>query len=147
MKTCTICKKEKPLDEFNKKKTSRDGLQSICRDCNKKASREYYSRNKEHHQQVVYKAKAKYRKEREDRFWELLEGESCKDCGEEDSRVLEFDHLENKKANIATMLANGCAWDTIKKEIDKCDVVCANCHRIRTYERDNSWRHKRFLGV
>ena len=62
----------------------------------------------------------------------------CKDCGTRDFRVLEFDHLRDKKANIATLIAGGCSIKTIKEEMRKCEVVCANCHRIRTYERIRS---------
>jgi hypothetical protein len=56
----------------------------------------------------------------------------CKDCGEKDPIVLEFDHKvpELKEYNISNMM--GYSWDKIKTEIDKCDVVCANCHRRRT---------------
>jgi hypothetical protein len=33
------------------------------------------------------------------------------------------------------MIHDGFSWAAIKKEILKCEVVCANCHRIRTYDR------------
>jgi phenylalanyl-tRNA synthetase alpha subunit len=43
--------------------------------------------------------------------------------------------LKNKKYNVSRMIHDGFSWKAIKKEIEKCEVVCANCHRVRTYNR------------
>jgi hypothetical protein len=60
----------------------------------------------------------------------------CVDCGETDVIVLEFDHVRGKKRDsISRMLACGVSVATIDKEIAKCDVRCANCHRRKTHER------------
>lgn len=63
--------------------------------------------------------------------YKLLYG--CKDCGYKQHHVgLDFDHI------IGTKNFNVCLSKSIteaKKEIKKCEVVCANCHRIRTYNR------------
>ena len=62
----------------------------------------------------------------------------CKDCGFSTliyTDVMEFDHLDNKKHTISTMVSTGLSWENIMKEIKKCDSVCANCHRIRTQKR------------
>jgi mono/diheme cytochrome c family protein len=56
----------------------------------------------------------------------------CVDCGEPDIVVLEFDHLRDKVANISQMVGSGVRWERIAAEIEKCEVVCANCHRRRT---------------
>lgn len=62
----------------------------------------------------------------------------CLDCGNKDIRVFEFDHVRGiKKGNISTMIGQGCGLETIKKEILKCEIRCANCHRIKTIERRN----------
>lgn len=59
----------------------------------------------------------------------------CTDCGyNEDAWALEFDHLGNK-AFIISRHIQSYSWDKLKLEIDKCEVVCANCHRIRTKRR------------
>ena len=57
----------------------------------------------------------------------------CKDCGYKKYHfVLEFDHIKgNKKINIAFAKSINQA----KKEIKKCEVVCSNCHRIRSWKR------------
>lgn len=60
----------------------------------------------------------------------------CKDCSETDFRVMEFDHLgSDKVGNVADLVGSGWSWKAVLKEIEKCDPLCANCHRIRTYGR------------
>lgn len=66
----------------------------------------------------------------------IKEKSGCVDC---DTKypwyVLDFDHVRGKKvANIGQMLTY-FSVDDIMKEVAKCDVVCANCHRARTYNR------------
>lgn len=63
----------------------------------------------------------------------------CVDCGESDPLVLEFDHLRDKTFNIARAMPDR-GWDSILAEIEKCEVVCANCHRRRTLRRMNALR-------
>jgi len=60
----------------------------------------------------------------------------CVDCGETDFRVLDFDHVSDKKlANVSNMVWKPSPLATIKKEIAKCEVRCANDHRRVTYDR------------
>ena len=50
--------------------------------------------------------------------------------------VMEFDHREGTtKVGLVTKLAGHVGLMRLLLEIEKCDIVCANCHRIRTYER------------
>lgn len=58
----------------------------------------------------------------------------CVDCGETDPIVLEFDHIERKTkiAAVSEMVRLQRPWEVITKEIQKCEVRCANCHRKRT---------------
>lgn len=61
----------------------------------------------------------------------------CSDCGwREDARGLDWDHVRGTKtASIAVMIANGASFTDLLAEMEKCELVCANCHRIRTCER------------
>jgi hypothetical protein len=61
----------------------------------------------------------------------------CVDCGYNGHpEALDFDHVEdNKSAQVADLVS--CTFDRLFAEIEKCDVVCANCHRIRTELRRN----------
>ena len=72
-----------------------------------------------------------------DTITEYKKTQRCKDCGINDYRVLDFDHLpEHKKfKEVALMITNGYSLERIFEEINKCEVVCSNCHRIRTFER------------
>lgn len=72
---------------------------------------------------------------------DYLVGKSCKDCGMSNPICFEFDHVRGtKKARLSEMVSHGAAWATILKEIDKCEIVCANCHRIRTATRGGHYR-------
>lgn len=46
--------------------------------------------------------------------------------------TLQFHHLGNKKASVSALVAGGASWARIEAEIAKCEVLCANCHRLRT---------------
>lgn len=63
------------------------------------------------------------------------ESQGCTDCGITDSRVLDFDHLPEYKKDFVIAKGYSKSLEVIKAEVAKCEVVCANCHRIRTYER------------
>ena len=136
MKTCSKCRLDKPESEFGKKGS---GLQPWCRSCNAIRSRQYYSENKEKHRRVVIERNKKIKKENQQKFLEYLRTHPCVDCGVDDLVVLELDHLRDKEHNVTTMFS-GYSWNRILKEINKCEVVCANCHRRRTFTRCDSYR-------
>jgi hypothetical protein len=50
---------------------------------------------------------------------------------------MDFDHLDGdtKDFNIASFKVLGLSWHSVLLEIDKCELVCSNCHRIRTRDR------------
>ena len=63
----------------------------------------------------------------------------CVICGEADITVLEFDHCKgDKRGNIAELIGNGNSWQVVEEEIEKCQVLCANCHRRKT-AIDQQW--------
>lgn len=138
-KKCVICKKEKELLEFNKNKRKKDGLNNVCRECNKIASNKYYINNKEKAKKYALERAKTVRKETRKLYFNLLKNSECVDCGNNNPLVLEFDHKDgvDKYNTIGTLVGNGTTWKNIKKEIDKCDIRCANCHRIRTAKQLN----------
>lgn len=77
--------------------------------------------------------------ERRQRLNALKLAAGCADCGyNAHPAALQFDHLdgETKDGNLSKNLARSWAW--IEAEIAKCEVVCANCHAVRTAERGYS---------
>ncbi len=70
-----------------------------------------------------------------------LNSHPCVDCGETDWLVLQFDHVRGKKSFNISYRLGSYKWETIKAEIDKCDVRCANCHSIQTILRGNQLRY------
>lgn len=69
--------------------------------------------------------------DRRKRAIELLGGK-CSDCGS--MKRLEFDHVDpdTKSFPVAKAFA-GWAWSRIKEELDKCQLLCYNCHKVKTY--------------
>ena len=98
----------------------------------------------------VSRRNRKYRenanKKRQDFMAEYLVGKSCVDCGYNNIIALEFDHREpeEKSFTISKFLSKNHAseakMELLRKELEKCDVVCSNCHTIRTARTFGSWR-------
>jgi hypothetical protein len=100
-------------------------------------TRWHYQNNKEYYKKRARAHDTKTRKLVKELILSFLLEHPCVDCGEADPIVLEFDHRpdENKLFNIgaATSLSMGLA--SVRDEIAKCEVRCANCHRRITYKR------------
>lgn len=64
-----------------------------------------------------------------------LESHPCLDCGESNLMVLDFDHIRDKTIAVGEAVTRGWSTNKLLEEISKCEVRCANCHRIKTYER------------
>lgn len=132
-KQCYKCKKRKSLSSFNKNRYRKDGLQSNCRSCSNARSRQYYQENTEKHKKVIQIRNKKIIQQNRAFVLEVLLGNPCP-CGETDPAVLEFDHLRDKEYLIGTMMRNGCSVRRILSEMEKCQVLCANCHKRKTAE-------------
>lgn len=69
----------------------------------------------------------------------------CMDCGGTfPPECMDFDHLRDKVKNVSAMIYASRPWNEIEEEMSKCELVCANCHRIRTKRRagDNNDKGK-----
>lgn len=147
MKKCYTCQTFKDANQFSKNKSKNDGLNTICKECSKNRSKKYYSDNTEHHKRVIKK-----RKDENDDFvrfkiLEFLKKNPCIICGETNLMVLDFDHLGNKTKNVCDFIQNNSSWEIVKKEIDKCQVLCSNCHRIKTHTDLKSYKWKAMQGI
>jgi hypothetical protein len=76
--------------------------------------------------------------------WYLdLKRKPCTDCGETfDPYAMDWDHQVDKKESPATLMAKSRNREVILNEISKCELVCANCHRIRTYSQVPRWEYR-----
>jgi len=139
---CSKCGKQKPIKEFNWKYKSQGIRHPNCRDCTRKTTRDHYERNKEDYKKRAVEFTRKTRKSHCSQVVEYLKKHPCVDCGESDPVVLQFDHVRGKKKDcIGTMVSGAYSWQTIKDEIDKCEVRCANCHCRKT-AKERGWKYK-----
>ena len=109
------------------------------RPCRSAYGKEHYAANRERYIEQARVQKEQLRLERTLYLIEFFKANPCTDCGESDPVVLEFDHLRDKVFDIGTALIQK-KWQTILAEIEKCEVVCCNCHRRRTARRRGSVR-------
>lgn len=98
-------------------------------------------RNKEAEVRKAVQRKREHKVRNREHVLAHLRGHPCVDCGEGDVLVLEFDHLRDKDARINDCIRRAFSINRLQNEMDKCEVVCANCHRRRTYGRlENCYR-------
>ena len=95
---------------------------------NKKYHAEHYRNNK----QSIIKKNAVYKKAGIRRNQEFVNNykasQSCERCGESDPHCLLFHHLKDKEWNVGDMIGRAHSLEKIAKEIEKCIVLCFNCH-------------------
>lgn len=139
MKKCGSCYEVKELTEFYKNSAKKSGIGSYCKKCNTLWVRKRYLNKKEY-----YDTKNKEGRLRNQEFiYDYLLKNPCIDCGEKNPIVLEFDHLSDKKFTISYMVRSLHSISGIQKEIDKCVIRCANCHRIKTAKQAGWFKYNR----
>jgi hypothetical protein len=131
---CGSCGEAKPLEDFNWRRRERGQRDSLCRPCRSAYKQAHYRRNKQRYIDQSRERKQLLALERTRHLIAYFADHPCVDCGEDDPVVLEFDHLRDKAFNIGHALPFR-SWPSILAEIEKCEVVCANCHRRRTARR------------
>ena len=137
MKYCGYCKQTRPFEAFNKRNR---GYQSRCRECQRAYEKDYYSQHRT--------SMLAIRRERDRRgrlalreWMNRIKRAPCADCGQSyHPFVMDFDHVRGEKLfEISVMCRERRTRDEITQEIAKCDLVCANCHRMRTYIRKQNF--------
>jgi hypothetical protein len=126
------CGEEKGFDEFHR--GGRDGYQQWCKACRKVYDRAYHKRTwcNRVEQKRLWKNK-RYE------WLRSLKTRPCVDCGESfHPAAMQFDHRPGLPKEFEVSHGIGrYSEKRILAEIAKCDLVCANCHAVRTYERRN----------
>ena len=135
MKTCSGCKRRLDASAFYGNKSRSDGLSALCRECSRSYDRK---RQRGFSVEVVAKRNqlAKVRRERNSKFLAEVCDVPCMDCGNRFPAVcMDFDHVRGEKKDVVSRLAcaKAASIKRLKEEIAKCDIVCSNCHRIRTH--------------
>ena len=130
MKRCGRCGEEKALAAFHRR---RHGYQTWCKECRREYDAAYHRATRE--------TRIRQKKERHAEFvaWYLAlkEGKPCADCdGVFHPVAMQWDHRPGtpKAADVANLLRKN-SKRRVLAEIAKCDLVCANCHAVRTYLR------------
>lgn len=111
-KICTKCGKELPIEDFNWRNKNKGTRRSECKYCH-----------------TAY-MRAKYKAKKEE-IQDLKIGLKCAKCGyNKCGAALEFHHVnpEEKSNTVARMTSNNYELDKVYKEIEKCVVLCSNCH-------------------
>lgn len=142
MKKCSKCNTDKSLENFTKRKNGSN--YPWCKPCHalhKKITRE---NNLKENNRRVQELRAVKREERQKYVIDYLKNHPCISCGEKDILVLQFDHRDpsTKLYNISNLVSYALSELTLKTELDKCDVLCANCHSKRTAYQVGSFKIK-----
>lgn len=94
--------------------------------------RRWYDKNKESEKRHVTGRKNEIKKW----FRNYKKSLKCSNCGESHPATIDFHHKRNDKEHgISKMVSNGYSIDRIKKELEKCNILCANCHRKIHYQK------------
>jgi hypothetical protein len=129
MPVCVRCGKDKSEFAFAWRWKWRGIRQKTCKACRKIENAEWYERHGEQHRARV-KQRLKAARVAARAYVAAILGQSrCVYCGESDSKVLEFHHVKRKRNSVSKLAAGGASPERIQREIDRCEVVCANCHR------------------
>ena len=132
MKKCTICGQEKSLDNFYDQRAGKFKKASECKPCVLKRHKSRYWDNHAQIRNAQNDSATKRRQEFTLKLVEYLKEHPCVDCGETNPIVLDFDHIDptTKTSNVPRLTRY--SWRRVIEEMQKCEVRCANCHRIRT---------------
>ena len=134
MKTCGRCGVLKPPDDFHLS-TRYDGRQPWCKECRREYDKRYWASRKD----LRLEQKRAWKNGMAAWARDLKVDKPCADCGDTfHPAAMTWDHLPgtNKLGDVGNMVRRA-GKERILAEISKCELVCANCHAVRTFERRN----------
>ena len=132
MKLCSKCNTEKEISMFGKGSGTRDGYAPWCRECRSIYNYNWRKNNKGYHKNRTYN-RSKW-------LQDIKKTLECIQCSENHPAALVFHHRnpENKEFSIAWGQSR-YSREIVEREIEKCDVYCANCHNILHWEMKNGY--------
>ena len=146
MRTCKKCGSAKPLDRFESfNRSGKSWRRGTCYDCRGQYGKENFDRLAEYRRNYNAANRSNKRQKDFDRRTEIkahideLKKAPCTDCGKCFPPVcMDFDHVGPKNRAIAGMVFGAYRLPLIIEELKNCELVCANCHRIRTASRKDN---------
>lgn len=123
MSTCNTCKGE--YEPYGQRRP-------ICKPCKRAYDRDYHAKRSSDKKDHKLQLQAKRVIANRQFVWDYLSDHPCENCGEDDPVVLEFDHIDQSTKEAVVSNLTTYSIDRMKKEIAKCRVLCANCHRRHT---------------
>jgi hypothetical protein len=128
---CSRCEISKPVAEFNFRNRAKGVRHIYCRECGNEFTRSHYRRNRRQYIERSMRANVRRRE-----FMRETKSRPCADCGVQyPYYVMDFDHRVGEEKVFEMNRVSYVTLGALKREIEKCDVVCANCHRERTHQR------------
>ena len=154
-KICPQCNLSKKVTEFSRATKRKDGLQRCCKKCDAIRTHDIWAANKEKYRAINYTCSRKWYRFNQKQMEILKKDKYCIICGESDSSCLDFHHIhpKDKKMTISRMMSSRRSWNNILKEISKCNILCANCHRIKDNQikipknKRDQFRHKQRIKL
>lgn len=126
-KICNTCGQEKPLSEFNFRDKNKGTYRAQCKNCLHKRKNELYNtKYRERYKDRIKQNKNLHRQLIRQKIIELKSC-GCRICGEVDVCCLDFHHIKDKSFEIGHSM--DVTLENLLKEVNKCVVLCANCHR------------------
>lgn len=126
MKRCSGCKEMLDVDDFPWKSRAKGIRQARCKACYREYNRAYYAQGERTKQ--IPRVRSANQANRQ-RYLDWKAQQKCANCGESSTECLDLHHIDpsQKDAAVSTLTTRG--WAVIQREIQKCIVLCANCHR------------------
>ena len=131
-KVCSKCSVEKALEDFPYKNKELGIRNSVCKVCQRQYKKDHYNNNKEAHYNRNNITQQKIRN-----YVDSVKYSGCFMCNETFKQCLEFHHLDSstKEGNISQLISRG-SLIKVQEEIEKCVILCANCHRKVHYDEN-----------
>lgn len=135
---CTRCLEEQSLENFSFKLKALGVRQPRCKKCQAVYGKTHYLANSAKYKKSSKNANPSLK--RRNSIWVHAQkvGKPCTDCHRKFPAIcMDFDHVDsrNKEYCVSVLVATCASIKRIMMEIAKCELVCSNCHRIRTYKR------------
>ena len=135
-KKCLNCQKDLPVEWFKEKGNNTEVYLPNCLPCSARYQTQWHRLHEDARKAARQERRISQSQENREYILSLKEKSVCTDCRRKwPSYVLDFDHIGEGKTEIISRMTKRRNLEAVIKEIAKCELVCANCHRYRTQTR------------